>query len=68
MSISFDHFVLLVDDLDAAARDFAALGFTVLDRADTSHGTTIFKFVSFADGAYILLTACLLYTSPSPRD
>ncbi len=64
MSITFDHFVLLVDDLDAAARDFAALGFTVLDRADTSHGTTIFKFVSFADGAYILLTA---FTSEAGR-
>lgn len=46
-----------MNDLDAAARDFAAQGFTVLDRADTSHGSTVFKFVSFADGAYILLTA-----------
>lgn len=64
MSIAFDHFVLLVDDLDIAARDFAALGFTVLDRADTSEGTTVFKFVSFADGAYILLTA---FTSAAGR-
>lgn len=57
MNITFDHLVLLVDDLDATAADFTALGFTVLDRADTSHGSTIFKFVSFADGSYILLTA-----------
>ncbi|PVH30234.1 VOC family protein [Pararhodobacter oceanensis] len=57
MSIIFDHFVLLVNDLDAAARDYQALGFTVLDRADTSHGSTKFKFVSFHDGSYILLTA-----------
>ncbi|WP_323035921.1 VOC family protein [Pararhodobacter sp.] len=64
MSIAFDHFVLLVNDLDAAARDFEALGFTVLERADTSHGTTIFKFVSFADGSYILLTA---FTSDEGR-
>ncbi len=64
MTIAFDHFVLLVDDLDIAARDFQALGFTVLDRADTSHGSTVFKFVSFADGAYILLTA---FTSAEGR-
>lgn len=57
MSITFDHLVLLVNDLDAAASDFEAAGFTVLDRADTSHGATVFKFVSFADGSYILLTA-----------
>lgn len=57
MKIVFDHLVLLVNDLEAAARDYAALGFTVLERADTSHGSTIFKFVSFADGSYILLTA-----------
>lgn len=57
MNITFDHLVLLVNDLEVAARDFAALGFTVIDRADTSHGSTVFKFVSFADGSYILLTA-----------
>ncbi len=63
MTITFDHLVLLVNDLDAA-RDFGALGFTVLDRADTSIGSTVFKFVSFADGAYILLTA---FPSPEAR-
>lgn len=59
MTIAFDHLVLLVDDLDAAARDFAALGFTVQERADSnpSHGSTVFRFVSLADGSYILLTA-----------
>lgn len=60
MNITFDHIVLLVHDLDQAVKDFGALGFTVLERADTSHGSTIFRFVSFADGSYILLTA---YTS-----
>lgn len=57
MSITFDHLVLLVNDLDVAARDFTELGFTVLERADTTHGSTIFRFVSFGDGSYILLTA-----------
>lgn len=57
MPITFDHLVLLVHDLDAATQDFEALGFTVLERADTEHGSTRFRFVSFADGSYILLTA-----------
>jgi catechol 2,3-dioxygenase-like lactoylglutathione lyase family enzyme len=57
VNITFDHLVLLVHDLDKAVRDFQALGFTVLERADTSHGSTIFRFVSFADGSYLLLTA-----------
>jgi catechol 2,3-dioxygenase-like lactoylglutathione lyase family enzyme len=57
VTITFDHLVLLVHDLDKAVNDFQALGFTVLERADTSHGSTIFRFVSFADGSYLLLTA-----------
>lgn len=61
---AIDHLVLLVNDLDAASRDFAALGFTVLERADTSHGATIFRFVAFADGSYLLLTA---FTSEAGR-
>lgn len=64
LSISFDHFVLLVHDLAAAARDFEALGFTVLDRADTEHGKTRFKFICFDDGSYILLTA---FASPEDQ-
>lgn len=64
MNITFDHLVLLVHDLDQAMKDFEALGFTVLERADTSHGSTIFRFVSFADGSYILLTA---FTSAEGR-
>jgi len=57
VSLPFDHLVLLVSDLDAAARDFAAMGFTVQQRADTEHGKTAFRFVCFDDGSYILLTA-----------
>lgn len=63
MNLRFDHVVLLVHDLDKAAADFASLGFTVLERADlnASHGSTVFRFVSLADGSYILLTA---FTGP----
>ena len=52
----FDHFILLVTDLDAAARDFETMGFTVLERADTEHDKTAAKFVCFDDGSYLLLT------------
>ncbi|MBP0617020.1 VOC family protein [Jiella mangrovi] len=55
--MAFDHFVHLVHDLDAASRDFSALGFTVQERADTIEGKTRFRFVCFDDGSYILLTA-----------
>lgn len=65
MTMIFDHMVLLVHDLDQAVKDFEALGFTVLERADTSHGSTIFRFVSFEDGSYILLTA---FTSQAGAD
>lgn len=59
MGLVFDHVVLLVRDLEKAAADFAALGFTILERADlnASHGSTIFRFASLKDGSYILLTA-----------
>jgi catechol 2,3-dioxygenase-like lactoylglutathione lyase family enzyme len=59
LNLRFDHVVLLVHDLEKAAADFAALGFTILERADlnASHGATLFRFVSLADGSYILLTA-----------
>ncbi|WP_198167858.1 VOC family protein [Ketogulonicigenium robustum] len=62
--MNFDHIVLLVDDLDTAAQDFETLGFTVLERADTSHGATAFRFISFVDGSYILLTT---FTSDAAR-
>lgn len=52
-----DHLILLVDDLDRASADIAAQGFTVQERADTKHGTTRFRFVTFEEGSYILITA-----------
>jgi len=63
---AFDHAVLLVHDLDRAAADFADLGFTVQSRADAdpSHGSTVFRFITFPDGSYILLTA---FAGPEAR-
>jgi catechol 2,3-dioxygenase-like lactoylglutathione lyase family enzyme len=57
VTLRFDHLVLLTADLDQAVEDFRSLGFTVTARADTSHGSTAFRFISFADGSYVLLTA-----------
>ena len=57
MSITFDHLIVLVHDLDTASRDYQALGFTVQERHDTEHGKTRFRFISFDEGSYILLTA-----------
>lgn len=64
MSIPFDHLVLLVHDLDAAAQGFERAGFTVQERADTEHGKTRFRFICFDDGTYILLTA---FASPEDQ-
>lgn len=55
--MKFDHLIVLVHDLEKTAADFAALGFSVVSRADTRHGSTRFRFISFHDGSYILLTA-----------
>ncbi len=53
-----DHVVLLVHDLAEASARLQAAGFTVLQRADQAEkpGST-FRFVSFADGSYVLLNA-----------
>ncbi|WP_334192428.1 VOC family protein [Pararhodobacter sp.] len=53
-----DHVVLLVHDLVEATSVLEGAGFTVLRRADQAEkpGST-FRFVSFADGSYILLNA-----------
>lgn len=55
---AIDHVVLLVHDLDAATERMREAGFAVARRADKAEkpGST-FRFVSFADGSYILLNA-----------
>lgn len=53
-----DHIVLHVNDLDVAAVQLADFGLTVVKRDDAEEkpGST-FRFISFADGSYILLNA-----------
>ncbi|MBS7707184.1 VOC family protein [Chelatococcus asaccharovorans] len=57
MSAAFDHLIVLVHDLDAAARDFEKLGFTISERHDSVAGSMENRFISFADGSYLLLSA-----------
>lgn len=57
-TFAIDHVVLLVRDLEAASQTMREAGFAVAKRADKAEkpGST-FRFVSFADGSYILLNA-----------
>jgi len=52
----FDHTVLLVRDLGAAAKGFERLGFSVFDREDTG-GSMENRLVRFTDGSFIELVA-----------
>ena len=56
MTSPADHFIVLVTDIDAAVRDYQALGFTVQTRADSQSHGALYRFVVMADGSYILLT------------
>ncbi|CAH1651504.1 MULTISPECIES: VOC family protein [unclassified Chelatococcus] len=65
MRASFDHLIVLVHDLDKAARDFESLGFTVTERHDGVAGSMLNRFISFADGSYLLLSA---FADPAAAD
>jgi catechol 2,3-dioxygenase-like lactoylglutathione lyase family enzyme len=51
-----DHVVIMVADLDAAIRDYAELGFTVIPGGSHPTGTHN-ALIAFADGAYVELIA-----------
>lgn len=57
MPDSIDHAVIAVGDLDQAAADFAAAGFTVTPGGEHRGGATHNALVCFADGAYFELIA-----------
>lgn len=57
LSLSLDHVVIAVADLDAAIADYRALGFTVTPGGVHSSRTTHNALVLFADGAYLELLA-----------
>ena len=56
MLLGLDHIVIAVRDLAAAARDYEALGFTVVPGGKHPVGTHN-ALISFGDGAYIELIA-----------
>lgn len=57
MAFSLDHVVIAVGDLDLAARDYGALGFTVTPGGIHANGATHNALVVFGDGSYLELLA-----------
>lgn len=62
MPQSIDHVVIAVADLDQAVRDYAALGFTVLQGGEHPRGSRN-ALVVLADGAYLEIIA---FSRPVP--
>ena len=60
-----DHVVIVVQDLAAASRDYAALGFTVTPGGTHADGQTHNALIAFADGVYLELIAFVQPAQPS---
>jgi hypothetical protein len=56
-TFAFDHAIIAVSDLDAAAADFRALGFSVFYGGRHADGKTHNALIVFADGGYLELLA-----------
>lgn len=59
MITGIDHVVVVVQDLEEAIRDYAALGFTVTPGGTHADGRTQNVLITFADGSYIEVLAFL---------
>lgn len=59
MSLSLDHIVIRVKDLEHTAADFESLGFTVQRGGVHADGATHNALIGLADGSYIELIAFL---------
>lgn len=68
MPLLLDHVVILVADLDAAIRDYAAAGFNVRPGGTHADGATHNALVVFADGSYLELIAFLKPDAPHRWD
>ena len=64
MTLTLDHVVILVADLDAAIVDYAALGFNVQPGGTHADGATHNALIVFGDGSYLELIAFLKPESP----
>ena len=58
MSLSLDHVVIHVTDLEAAIADFSAIGFNVQRGGQHAEGATHNALVGFADGLMRQSAAC----------
>ncbi|MBB5423863.1 catechol 2,3-dioxygenase-like lactoylglutathione lyase family enzyme [Paraburkholderia atlantica] len=59
MSLSIDHIVIRVQDLEQTIADFTTLGFTVQRGGTHADGATHNALIGFADGSYVELIAFL---------
>lgn len=66
MSLSLDHLVIHVKDLQAAIANYQSLGFTVQIGGTHADGNTHNALVGFADGSYLELIA-FLHPTPNHR-
>ncbi len=66
MSLTLDHVVILVHDLQAAVRDYTSLGFTVQQGGTHADGHTHNALIGFADGSYLEIIA-FLHAHPAHR-
>jgi len=66
MSLTLDHLVILVHDLEQTIADYTALGFTVQRGGTHADGATHNALVGFADGSYLELIA-FLKSAPQHR-
>ena len=57
MSLTLDHVIIAVDDLDTAVEDYRELGFTVIYGGEHASGTTHNALIIFRDGSYLELLA-----------
>lgn len=64
MSLSIDHIVILVSDLETAQADYTALGFKVVPGGEHTGGATHNALIAFADGSYFELIA---FKQPAPE-
>ncbi|CAN5585146.1 VOC family protein [soil metagenome] len=65
MTLTLDHIVIAVNDLDSAIADYTALGFHVLRGGAHPGRTTHNALVVFGDGSYFELIA---WTAPAPHE
>ena len=63
MSLTLDHLVIAVADLDATFADYSRLGFTVIRGGEHQNGVTHNVLVVLEDGAYLELIA---FKKPEP--